>query len=388
MPEQSTPIVGEMQAATVWKKNLDGTVMPVTITPQEYSERYVRKVRKPSNDNADDNSAATKAFKLLTRADLNAIPPPTFLIDGLIIEGSNNLVYGEDGSAKSFVCLDWALSTATGLPWFGHTTTQGDVVYIYTEGWTKLPARVDAWVGHHGREADRIFFLTENVHLSKTKQVEKLIAAIRGAGVNPRLIFIDTLAQNKGPGLDVNKDADMDLYHEGTKMLRNAFPGCATVTVHHSGKDSSKGAKGATSIEDPMDGVFKVVKPKNMSQGTVTDEKQRDAEAGHQIHFRLIDAGPSAVIVPDDGTVTNWKDVPEQPARNRTPASDTSILLALAKRRPDGLTHSELFQKSGIAAKATFNRALKRLKDGGKVSPGPDGRYMLQGESKVSGATF
>lgn len=366
------------------KDKVTGRLMAKCLDPDDYFKNYEphflaadEALRKADNDNPPKSKSR---FKLLTRADLDAIKPPTYLIDDLIAEGSDNVVYGEDGSAKSFVCLDWALSMATGTPWFGHSTTKGDVVYIYTEGRTGLPARVSAWEEHHGRKAERIFLQTEPVHVSKLDQVEAFIAAIKEAGIKPRLIVIDTLARNKGPGLDINKDADMDGYHEGTRAMRKAFPGCATITVHHSGKDSSRGSKGATSIEDPMDGVFKVVKPKSAKQGTLTIEKQRDGDAGEQIHFRLtaeIGNTGSITIEPDagKGIPDTWEDVPETRTRKRAVAPSDSAVLAALEKHPDGLSYTELL-KITKQKKRTFDDALKRLKVQMKIELGAGGKYV------------
>ncbi|WVT73755.1 AAA family ATPase [Sinorhizobium chiapasense] len=306
-------------------------------------------------------------FDLMTPGDLAKLPEPVYLISGLIETGTDSLFYGRDGSGKSLICLDIALSVASGQPWFGRETRQCEVVYIYTEGWGRLKNRKAAWEEHHKRSVEEgIWFRVRPLRLSKPTEVSAFIAKLRKAGVRPGLIIIDTLARNGG-GIDVNKDADMALYHEGTRKLREAF-GCATITVHHAGKDKRRGAKGATSISDALDGVFEVAKDKAAKQGRIVIEKQRDADAGANIPFRLTamvgDTG-SVTVEPDSGKA----DSDDRKAATRATASQKrrhALILEKLRSESVGLTYGELHSRTGIP-QATLSKDLKALKEAQRV---------------------
>ena len=73
-------------------------------------------------------------FRPLTLKEMADLPPPEWLIEGLVPQDGLVVLYGEPRAGKSFVALDWGLSVATGVPWLGHEVRSGEVVYIYAEG--------------------------------------------------------------------------------------------------------------------------------------------------------------------------------------------------------------------------------------------------------------
>src|SRR5262249_46295895 len=85
------------------------------------------------------------ALRLLTLADLDNLPDPEWLVDGLVGQNALVVLFGPPGVGKSFLALDLALSIATGRPWLGRKTTQGGVVYVYAEGTSELKHRAAAW---------------------------------------------------------------------------------------------------------------------------------------------------------------------------------------------------------------------------------------------------
>ncbi len=90
-------------------------------------------------------NGASAGYPLLSAAELAALPPPSWLIDGMVPAGGLNVLYGASGAGKSFLGLDFALCTATGLAWWGRDVAQGGVAFIAAEGVAGLSARVDAW---------------------------------------------------------------------------------------------------------------------------------------------------------------------------------------------------------------------------------------------------
>jgi hypothetical protein len=94
---------------------------------------------------------ARSRFSPLSLAEIAKLPPPEWLIDGLVPQDGLVVLYGEPAAGKSFLALDWALSIATGVPWLGREVKQGEVVYVYAEGVRGLTQRVTAWLQEQGK---------------------------------------------------------------------------------------------------------------------------------------------------------------------------------------------------------------------------------------------
>ena len=83
-------------------------------------------------------------MRILSLAELDALPLPEWIIDGLIPEAGFAVPYGPPKSGKTFVMLAAGLHVAAGLPWCGKTVKQGAVVYIAGEGTGGLSLRLKA----------------------------------------------------------------------------------------------------------------------------------------------------------------------------------------------------------------------------------------------------
>ena len=131
------------------------------------------------------------------------------------------LLYGELGTLKSFIALDWSLHLATrGMP----------VLYMSAEG-RGLARRIRGWCLHHvpARKPeetmmDAAFFAVERpLALPQLDVLATLEAAIEDCAVPPKLIVADALARYGGI-LDENKD-------QGIALLSSRATGCGSSTV-------------------------------------------------------------------------------------------------------------------------------------------------------------
>jgi len=86
----------------------------------------------------------------LTRADQIEIRPPDWLLRGMLERDTFALVFGDPGTGKSFLAIDWACRVATGTPWRGHAVQGGTVVYVAGEGQQGFGRRIRAWSEHNG----------------------------------------------------------------------------------------------------------------------------------------------------------------------------------------------------------------------------------------------
>lgn len=245
-------------------------------------------------------------YPTLTIDDLMALPPPEWLIKGVITVGSNAVLYGPWASLKSFACLDMALCLAYGRPWQGREVKPVGVLYIAGEGARGMAKRVLAWQMRQGLETVQAPFrmLCAGVNLTDPQHVAKLIrtalAAAAAEGVTIGLIVIDTLARAM-VGADENSSQDMGRAIRATDEIREEVQ-TATLTVHHSGKDAEKGTRGSSALPAGADTLLRVER-EEMSV-TLTIEKQKDDEEGEPITLKaekvmLTEAedGPSSLVL-------------------------------------------------------------------------------------------
>src|ERR1700722_11246993 len=161
-------------------------------------------------------------FEVYGRDEIVNLPTPTPLIRGILNRGSVSLLYGEYGTAKSFLALDWAAHLATGKYWFGHEI--GDpskVLYIAAEGAGGLTKRLSAWEMEHHQliPNDNFHIVRVAVRFGNNEEhYEHLTNLIKEEGYDQ--IMIDTLSRST-PGMDEN-GPDMAEVIERTFELKDA----------------------------------------------------------------------------------------------------------------------------------------------------------------------
>ena len=297
---------------------------------------------------------------LLSINDLEQLPDPDWLIKGIIQVGSFVNLYGAPKSGKSFLALDWALSVAGGTAWLGHEVRRGPVVYVYAENPAGLKQRVPAWSdAHGGAKPDQFFMVPSRVNIAESPERKLLETVIAGrlGETKPALIIIDTLAKCFGGG-DENSNADMSRFVDGCEALRERFA-CAVVVVHHAGKDSHAGSRGATALPGAIDAQFGVAKQAD-GRIRLRNEMQRDAEEHPDIWFRLRCSLKSVVV--------EKTTAPTRAEREIKPTNREKMLAVLAEH-PEGLSGAQWKAKAEAEGvkRTPFYRVRGVLLDEGAV---------------------
>lgn len=232
----------------------------------------------------------TDTFQLLGLDELENLPPPSWLIDGLITDSGLSILYGDPGSGKSFVTIDMALRIALGMDWHGAQTKRAGVIYIAGEGVRGLGNRVKGWRLKHGLSSvDGAPFVLMPVAAQLLDPVEraKLIRTIDAAkirmGCDVGLIVIDTVSRSIA-GQDENGQETMSAFVKACDDVREHCGG-AVLGVHHSGKDKDKGMRGSTVLLGACDATFRVQKADTLV--TVKCEKQKDGEEAPPIYLKM-----------------------------------------------------------------------------------------------------
>ncbi|HCK80499.1 MAG TPA: hypothetical protein DIC59_03415, partial [Candidatus Competibacteraceae bacterium] len=208
---------------------------------------------------------------------LKAPPAENWLVDGFIGEDSTNVIFGDSGSGKTFVTIDLLCHVAAGLPWRGHDTLSGPVMYLAGEGQNGIIRRFKAWFEAHPGHEDAIhnvLIRTVPAAIGDPVAVAAIADEIRGMPVKPRAIAIDTLARNFGAG-DENSTRDMNQFVSGLDALRVAS-GAAILVPHHSGHGEKSRGRGSSVLRAAIDAEFLV--ERSEQRITVRCMKMKDAD--------------------------------------------------------------------------------------------------------------
>lgn len=311
--------------------------------------------------------AAPRPF--LSAREIEQLPAPRFLVDGMIPEGGLAEIHGPPGAGKSFFALSMACSVSLGSPFLGRPVRQGGVVYVAAEGVSGLGARLRAWKQEHGLDVQRdvnVWFKRGAVQLLDNAAVSTFVADVRSYPEPPVLVVLDTFARCFVGG-EENSAKDMGLAMEAAATIQRGT-GAAVVLLHHSRKDGES-VRGSTALPGAMDAMIAV---KNDS-GTlrISCEKQKDAAEFDPFDCLLKPVGESCVIGPKNAWDQATKTIGQFHQK-----------LAFSLRdfqHAGGASASAWLGASGVA-KTSFYRALRELLEWDYVAldrEGRGGRYTL-----------
>ena len=236
----------------------------------------------PSANSASLNGKAD-TFRLLSGEDLLHLPPPEWLLDELVPVGFS-VLYGASSSGKSFVALDWALSVAAGMPWFGREVKRQHVLYVAAEGRSGLGVRFRAWRDAHGQpDCSRARFLPEAVNLRDDATIAKVRRTLDELPERPGLLVIHTVARTI-PGADENSAKDLGEFVAAVDALR---AGGSVVAVHHTGKDAKKDERGSSALRAAADMTAKLERTDRSPRLELTCVKVKDAADWPRLELAL-----------------------------------------------------------------------------------------------------
>jgi hypothetical protein len=225
--------------------------------------------------------------RLMTIAEIEAMPPPEWLIAGLIPEQGLVVPYGPPKAGKTFLVLSMALHIAAGKDWFGRAVKQGAVVYIAGEGLGGLALRIKAMRARYEISADVPFYVRPKaVNFRDPQMVAELVALVRETVGNQRvaLVVIDTLARAM-PGADENSAQEVGLVIAQCDLVKEHLR--ATVApIHHTGKDQERGMRGSNAIHGAVDATFRI-KAAGKGRVSMVNEDQKDGEPAPPMTFDM-----------------------------------------------------------------------------------------------------
>lgn len=219
-------------------------------------------------------------YKLLTGNDLRALPPVKWRLKGVFPYEGLAALYGPSASGKSFLAMDLSIALSEGNNWFGLRTTQSKVIYVALEGESGFKNRVAAWELENQRPLpSSMFMVMQPFQITNPSDVDELAATVPHESV----LIVDTL-NRAAPTSDENSSKEMGEILQACKRLQGLIGGLV-VLVHHTGKDTTKGARGHSSLFAAFDGAIEVTRLVNSRSWSIA--KAKDGQDGKDFSFAL-----------------------------------------------------------------------------------------------------
>lgn len=222
--------------------------------------------------------------RLVTYPQLRALPEAPWLVEKVIPATGVGWLYGPSYTGKTYVAIDLALRITNGMEqWFGFPVNEsGPVVYVLMEGLFDYSVRIEAWLrGHPNATADDLWILPEeSVDLVDKESVKRLAKELNA--VQPKLVIVDTQALAT-PGTDENSNTEMGTMLSYMKQLTKLLQ-APILLVHHTGKDTERGGRGASAMFAGMDFVLAITNEREMKA-----EKVKGYKPSPKLRFTLRD---------------------------------------------------------------------------------------------------
>lgn len=270
-----------------WPKEIPAE--PITdgyTTEQWYAESEIAKMEEEARKQQDYWD--TFPNRLMRFDDFLDYKPLPMLIEGYLPKSGIGQIYGKPYSGKTYVTLDLALSVCAGLDhWMGlPLNVKGPqyVCYIAAEGSGPFRDALVSWKTAHpaadlskllvldAGSGGQVIFKNKDAEADPKTNFMRLIREFVALGDEPALIVLDP--QQYVIDADENSNREMSYIFKEIKQMAD-LTGSLLLLVHHTGKDETRGARGASAQLGTMDVVISLVGAKGL--GTLTFEKVKGA---------------------------------------------------------------------------------------------------------------
>ena len=225
-------------------------------------------------------SASSLHYKLLKGDDLRNLPPMQWRLKGVLPQVGLAALYGPSASGKSFLALDMCIAIAEGKKWFGIRTMPSPVIYVALEGESGFKNRVAAWELENNRRLPaNMSMVLQPFQVTNQLDVDSLADSVPHDSV----VIVDTL-NRAAPTSDENSSKDMGEILQACKRLQGLIGGLV-VLVHHTGKDTTQGARGHSSFFAALDGAIEVKRKTEKRSWSIA--KAKDGQDGRDYSFAL-----------------------------------------------------------------------------------------------------
>lgn len=340
-----------------------------------------------ANAKALQETTRSDLYKLYTLEELEDLPPPKYVVDKVLIEGTLALLWAGSDSYKTFVSIDLGMRIATSTPWFNHEVDGGLVIYIAAEDESGVRMRMIGWRETRGKDiAKANMVLLRDGFTLATEDADKLIKTITNGFENPKLIIIDTLQRTFGVGNE-NQTQDMNAYVHSADKLRRAT-GATVLVIHHTGRNQDQ-ERGNVALRGACDTIFTIKKSGNSNKIKLINKppkgKQKNAEPFEDISLRMQqvhfpyrgEEQSTLVVMADDDTPAAGEPLEDDETVEPAPRLgqiEKQILVALDKAARGNRLHLGFISLHAMVGgdKGSFGRSLRKLVSKGVISETPD----------------
>jgi len=277
--------------------------------------------------------------KLLSFAQLRALPPPIEQIEELIFEKSFIEICGAPNAGKSFIALDMAKALTIGGDWRGREILlPGPCLYVNADGGPGFSKRANAWAAaHNDPDATFEFWTLPNpVMLHDINEMLEFKALLAYLPDQPVMVVFDTYSQCIA-GMNENLQECASLVVDQINDIR-AKIGCTVVLVHHLNATGQRD-RGSTVITGACDTIIRVDQDESTRIITASCKKQRDAEWFKPMTFRLEPVDAEGHV-----WLEQFQDETQQTPQDR---AQTEQIINYIKRNP-GHTTDDIFRNTQI----------------------------------------
>jgi hypothetical protein len=264
------------------------------------------------------------------------LPKGDWLLRPYLERNATAILYGDFGTYKSFLALDWALRVGIGLPAIGsdYFRESSPVVFISAEG-RGLAKRLRAWCRHEYPERDwpdvlrnvPLHIIEHAINLSEADNARQLVTAVEGLGITPALVVIDTLSRNSNGEVE-SSTGDASAYLANLDQCLRARFRCAILLVHHVGHVEKGRIRGPIVLAANTDALIRVERTTPGEHAiNVSVERLKDSDLPAPVSLRavVVDLGEldedgqpvTSLALEDNGAVVPVK---REPAGKHPPA--------------------------------------------------------------------
>lgn len=290
----------------------------------------------------------------LTDAELAALPPLEWDIDGILPSGGLSYLVGQPGAGKTLLAIWWACCISLGTPFIGRAVKRGAVIYVAAEGSRSLHSRLEIWKSYYDFEGKEtgVRWFPRRLALRDRQHLGEFITA--AAGLSPRLVIVDTVARCT-QGTKENDPDGMGQALDAADQIREML-GTGVLLLAHPSREGSDSPRGHSSQDGAADAIW-VLKDQDGAR-VLSCAKLKDGDEGVQCRLVLVPRWGSACLIPEEKAVSSASLTPGQVKILGT-IRDTDY--------GTGVSVATIVEASKMA-RSSVHFILKHLHDAGYVS--------------------